>query len=224
MFGRPNDHGHVAVVDGGAGSPEGGLPRERLRLVTDSVTSRDTPAEIVGSSTFATRPPRPGSPETWDEMVRHTLAAERARESLRDTFEAEYRQWHPGAIVDLAVLNDRAALAMIRRFLRMAKRAAVTPPNTAYRVGSQVVKHPPRGVARKVRCWEIPTPYSWVLLLPNGQLALQAHPDEFARIVVDDGREPVVVAGVNAPGTYSLSVDDVAAFILDACRLAGLDW
>jgi hypothetical protein len=29
---------------------------------------------------------------------------------------------------------------------------------------------------------------------------------------------------VNAPGTYSLSVDDVAAFILDACRLAGLDW
>jgi hypothetical protein len=152
------------------------------------------------------------------------MAEQRAVDRLRDAFELDYRGWPPGTLLDLAVLNDRAALAMLRQFLRKMKKHATTPPSIAYRSGRQVVKLPPRSVARKVRCWEIQTAYSWILLLPTGEIALQAHPDEFSKVVTEDGREPVVIAGINAPRPYGLSAEDVAGFVLDACRRAGVDW
>ena len=207
---------------GPVGAPE---PSRHLRLIESTETTRDTPAHIVtGALPAGTAIPRPGSAETWDEMVRAAIASRRAVDRLRDAFEIDYRGWPPGTPVDLAVLNDRAALAMLRQFLRKMKKAAATAPSIAYRSGRQVVKLPPRSIARKTRCWEIQTPYSWILLLPSGEMALQAHPDEFSKIVTDDGRDPVVIAGINAPRPYGLSAEDVAAFVLDACRLAGVDW
>jgi len=196
-----------------------------LQLVESTDTKRDTPAHIVDASGVSPSTlPRPGSAETWDQMVRLALATQRSVERIRDAFEVDYRGWSPGTLLDLAVLNDRAALALLRQFVRKMKRAASTPLSTAYRSGQQVVKLPPRSIARKIRCWEIQTPYSWILLLPTGELSLQAHPDEFSKIVTDDGREPVVIAGINAPRPYGLSAEDAAAFVLDACRMAGVDW
>ncbi len=216
----------AANSDGVGRAPDGtsSEPSRHLRLIDSTETSRDTPAHIVTGSLPTPPVPRPGSSETWDEMVRDAIASQRAVDALRDAFELDYRGWPPGTVLDIAVLNDRAALAMIRQFLRKMKRNAVTPPSIAFRSGRQIVKRPPRGIARKIRCWEIQTAYSWILLLPSGEMALQAHPDEFSKIVTDDGREPVVIAGINAPRPYGLSAEDVAAFVLDACRLAGVDW
>ena len=112
---------------------------------------------------------------------------------------------------------------MLRQFLRKMKKAAATPPSVAYRAGQAIVKEPSRAVARKVRCWEIRTGYSWTLLLPSGCLALQAHPDEFSKIVTNDG-DPVVIAGINAPRPYGLTAKTIAEFVLDGCRMAGVDW
>ena len=69
----------------------------------------------------------------------------------KDAFQVDYRGWAPGTTLDLAVLNDRAALAMLRQFLRKMKKAAATPPSVAYRSGQQVVKQPPRAIARAAR-------------------------------------------------------------------------
>jgi hypothetical protein len=220
--------GADAANDDRATRESGGTPlrpRRHLQLIESTDTASDSPAQIVaGSTRYTVQTPQPGSAETWDEMVRHSLAAQRSIERLRDAFQVDYRGWAPGTTLDLAVLNDRAALAMLRQFLRKMKKAAATPPSVAYRSGQQVVKQPPRAIARKVRCWELQTGYSWILLLPSGEIALQAHPDEFSKIVTDDGREPVVIAGINAPRPYGLSAEDVAAFVLDACRMAGVDW
>ena len=72
---------------------------------------------------------------------------------------------------------------MLRRFVRMAKQARVTPPKQAYREGHRVVKHSTKSWTRKIQCWELGNEHSWVLLLPDGRIALEVDPDTLQRML-----------------------------------------
>ena len=194
--------------------------RPALRLIH----APQEPAQPPDVATSVARTHRPGAPDGWDSAIHEARRADRRLDTIRSGFSADYRGWEPGTLVDVAAINDRAAIAMARRFLRVAKRARVEPSHQAYRIGSRIVRTAPRPLVRRVTVWEIASEYSWVLLTPSGRLALQAHPDEFAKIVTDDGGSPVVIAGINAPPPYGVTAAEVSEFVLRACRTHDLDW
>ena len=160
----------------------------------------------------------------WDERIRDELAASRRVDVVREATETQYSGWEPGTIVPLESLLDGQAVVMLRRFVRLAKQARVTPPKQAYREGHRVVKHSTKSWTRKIQCWELGNEHSWVLLRPDGRIALEVDPDVYYRTTGSPESAEQIVAGVNAPRPYGLSAGDVAAFLLNACRLHDMDW
>ncbi len=167
---------------------------------------------------------RASGPGSWDDVIRDSIRYEYERQQIRSSFVEQIRGWRPGTVVDLADLADVPARSLLRRFLALAGRNAVEPTQICFKSNGLVTPTRPANTARKARCWPLMAEFSWALLLPNGRLALQVPPDEFAAIVTADASTSLTVAGINAPTPYGLAADTVAESIVSWCRAHRLRW
>ncbi len=163
-------------------------------------------------------------PGSWDDTIRDAILYEHQRQQLRSSFVEQIRGWKPGTIVDLTELADPAALNLIRRFLRLARKEAVHPIQSCFKAAGLVTPIRPRATARKLHCWPLFVEYSWALLMPGGQLALQVPPDEYASIVTADASTTLTVAGINAPSPYGLTAEAVAETLISWCHTHRIRW
>ena len=165
-----------------------------------------------------------GGPGSWDDTIRDAITYDRERQQIRSLFAQEIRGWNPGTLVDLSELVDLAAQNLVRRFVRLARTKSLRPIQTCFKSSGLVRPVRPRATARTLQCWPLLEDYSWALLLPNGQLALQVPPEEYSSIVPAGATTALTVAGINAPSPYGLTAEAVAESIISWCKIHRLHW